>query len=241
MNKRAKLFIVTTMVYFGQGVPNSWATTVGAYCGKDTSFSVEQTRGFIDQTGFSQWYYANRYMFSDYNNSYIDAVNFAVFSGHGGAFAINTLTDDWIGFDGVEGNDPKYPAGDTSNGGWGERSLRHIVFSSCAVVPSPIERGDWWRWRDACHVWTGVRHILGYRTDVYIDSATAILREYANLMVNNNEYVMSAWFDAINLHANHDGNSDYGAIVYHPSTFYDRFTDSVARAPDQNLSVWYQY
>lgn len=241
MKKRAKLFIATGVVYFGLGVPTSWAMTVGAYCGQDTSFSVEQTRGFIDVTGFSQWYYANRYMFSTYNNSFIDAVNFAVFSGHGGQFAINTY-EDFIGFDGVAGHDPKYPAGDTSNGGWGDGALRHIVFSSCETVPSPIERSDWWNWRDACHVWTGVRHIAGYRTKVYIDSATAILHEYANLLVNYYGYVMFAWFDAVDLHADHSDNHDYGAVVYHPSGYFDRFVQQpYARAPDQNLSIQYQY
>ncbi len=240
MNAKAKLFIATTIAYFGLGVSSSWATTVGAYCGKDTEFSVETTRGFIDVTGASQWYYANRYIFSDWNNWYIDAVDFAVFSGHGGAFAVNTLTDDWIGFDGIEGNDPKYPAGDTGSGGWGDQSLRHLVFSSCDVVASPIERGDWWNWRDACHVWTGIRHIIGYRTEAGVDSARDILHQYAVLLTQGYT-IIDAWFYAIDLTSSHPNGRDYGSIVYHPAAYYDTFNQALPRAPDQNLSILYQY
>jgi hypothetical protein len=79
---------------------------------------------------------------------------------------------------------------------WGDTDLEFIVFQSCKVVPSPIDRSDWYqRWVGANDTFQGLHHATGYRTNSY--SGNGISDNYGG-RIRNNQRVRQAWFCAVN-------------------------------------------
>jgi len=200
---------------------------------------VDNVYNFLKHFPYEQYYWAQHWQFGSSNNYYVDAMDFAYYSGHG-----NNL---FLGM-GPGSSSPQYvdirTAGTTSNGGWGDRDLEFIVFQSCKVIPAPIDVADWWsEWVGPGDVFQGLHMALGYRTNSY--SGNGISNNFAN-RVAGGQAVQPAWFAAVNDERSWWLGSDYpgyASAVYYCGLRYDVYPSYAADPPDNHYSlcIVYQY
>lgn len=237
-----KIFVTLTaalVLLFSVGLKNASANNyIGAYPGPDASWTETDTRYFLqafDGHGYyDQWYWSDNAFYNSQNNSYVDWEDFAYYAGHGNQYYISNISG---------GNTDLSIAGNTSNGGWGDGYLKYIVFDSCMVVPSPIERpNDWWvGWTNAAGgVYDGVLQILGYRTERYI--ATKASKPFGK-KVQSGGYVFYSWLDAVSESTTHPNGLDYAAIAWCPGSNYDVYPTSMSQkcSGGTNILLTYQY
>lgn len=202
----------------------------GGYAGTKDQGHDEVVYNFLKHFSYEQYYYAYDFQFTSYNNHRVDAMDFAIFAGHGNQWSIST----------TNGGVSLWTAGNTTDKGYGDYNCEFVAFESCDVIPSPLEVSDWWTgWINTNGIFNGLHQALGFRTDSW-QSTDEDITDYFGSCIRNNCAVWQSWFDAIN----HEGRSDeMGCCVMHPTCQNDSHSNFVADPPahDGYLTVWWQY
>ncbi len=219
----------------------------GGYCGNDP-IAPKVVYNFIKHFNYEQYYWANKSMFTNSNNYYVDSVDFAYYCGHGSPFHIGVYSNG-AGYGSSTYIDLR-SAGSSPHRGYGDRDLEFIVFHSCQTVPSPIERPhDWWAWttNQSVDIFDGLHQVLGFRTNAMKITADDISNYFGKRMAGNN-LVWQSWFDAINAEGYHTGFwwskklAEFGTAVMHPDAQYDRYKYYHSPDPPANHTkrvIWY--
>lgn len=218
--------------------PVSYGLEEGGYVCREENGAVNETWNFLKnfKSGgsytFEHYYWAVPEVFTSWDAAYVDNMDTAFFSGHGGNFSITTLRNccDPVNFNG----------GSVS---LGDLDLEFLTIDACSVIPSPIERADWASgWWDMFH---GLHQVLSFRTTGWYDGR--VEDQYAKNLLSGQRYI-DAWFNAANSVRSgtypgycaviwaypHDGYSGTGN-----DTYYSQASD-----PPYNLGVMaitYQY
>ena len=202
----------------------------GGYAGTKDEGHDEVVYNFLQHFSYQQYYYAHTFQFGSSNNARVDAMDFAIFGGHGSKWFIST----------TDGGVDLKSAGGGSNKGWGDTDAEFVAFQSCKVVPSPLEVADWsTNWVKSGGMFDGLHQALGFRTDSWQSTDEDITDEFGDL-IQANFAVWQAWFYAID----DEGRSDeFGSAVMHPSAQWDSYASLVADPPanHQSLTIWYQH
>lgn len=201
----------------------------------DMNYDPDPTKKYEQR---DQYYWCESPGFDKYNNAFLDAVDFAYYSGHGSPWYLTMGPGaEW---------DPNYVylygnkwAG--NHKGWGNRSLEFITFQSCAVIPCPEEYEDWYsNWiTEPVDVFDGLHQAIGYHTISY--SGNGISDNYGNRIKNNDEAVWQAWFNAVD-----DERSGfypgYASAVMYPDCDGESYGNQVPDPPGNHttLKIWYQ-
>jgi hypothetical protein len=201
------------------------------YAGTTDQGHDEVVYNFLKHFSYEQYYYARTFQFGDLNNQRVDAMDFAIFAGHGNQWFI-AATDGGVDLSNV---------GSSLNWGWGDTSAKFVAFESCDVVPSPIEVSDWWtNWvREPGGPFDGVHQVLGFRTLSWQSTDQDITDDFGQL-ISSNQGVWESWFAAINDRGRSD---EMGSAVMYPPADGESYLNFGPQAPitHQNLRVWYQY
>jgi len=237
--------IILLSVLVCVGLPAARAQRQGGYAGNVGTGDAEVVRIFCDILGArTQYYYAYKHLFVKNNDSYVDAVNFAMFSGHGGPYSIQC----------IDGGVNLWTAGGTSpSEGYGDFRFRYdldfIAFEACQVIPSPKERSDWWScWVNDDGIFDGLHMACGFRTNAYFSTDQDISRSFAK-QVKRGKAVRLAWFDAICRKGKRGWwpfwarpLKEKGCVVYHPSCKNDVYPSPLPDPPinHKNLCIWWQ-
>ncbi len=218
--------------------PVSHGLEEGGYVCREENGAVNETWNFLKnfKSGgsytFEHYYWAVPEVFTSWDAAYVDNMDTAFFSGHGGNFSITTLRNccDPVNFNG----------GSVS---LGDLDLEFLTIDACSVIPSPIERADWASgWWDMFH---GLHQVLSFRTAGWYDGR--VEDQYAKNLLSGQKYI-DAWFNAANSVRSgtypgycaviwaypHDGYAGTGN-----DTYYSQASD-----PPHNLGVMaitYQY
>lgn len=182
---------------------------------------------------YKHYQYAAPFIFTTSNNSYVDGVDLAYCSGHGNPYSFQTKL-----------NPSTFANFDTdvaAINGWGDWDGEFIVFQSCAVIPSELDRSNWWSGWVNCL--KGIHQIIGYRTNSYSDNG--ISNNFAKKL-KNNQSVMYAWFDAVDEErcwiygASYPG---YASALYYTKTEFEKLSSSESTAVYgyAGLHNWYEY
>lgn len=208
----------------------------GGYVCREESGAVNETWNFLknfpSSDPYDQYYWAVPQEFTSSDSYYVDNMDTAFFSGHGGNFSITTLRNCC---------DPvNFASGLVS---LGDLDLEFLTIDACSVAPSPIERPDW------ASGWWSVFHrlhqVLSFRTTGWYDGR--VEDQYSKNLLAGQKYI-DAWFNAAN--SVRDGTyPGYAAVIWvypqagHPGTANDTYYTQVYDPPT-NLSViaiTYQY
>lgn len=202
----------------------------GGYAGTKDQGHDEVVYNFLKHFNYEQYYWAYDFQFTSINNRRVDAMDAAIFAGHGNQWLIAT----------TNGNVDLKNVGSTGDKGWGDWNCEFIAFESCDVVPSPLEVSDWWtNWVHTNGAFDGLHQALGFRT-ISWQSTDQDVSDYWGARMRGNYAVWQSWFDAINSEAASD---EMGACVMHPSTEMDTHASFAPDPPANhtNLRIWYQY
>jgi hypothetical protein len=224
---------VLVCVLFMAGPPTAWSQErkEGGYAGTKDQGHDEVVYNFLKHFAYDQYYWARTFQFGDLNNQRVDAMDIAIFAGHGNQWLIAT----------TDGNVDLTNVGSSLNWGWGDNNAEFIAFESCDVVPSPIEVADWWtNWvKEPGGAFDGLHQALGFRTVSYQSTDQDVADNFGG-RIRNNHGMWESWFDAIN----DEGESDeMGSAVMYPPADGDTYYNFVTDPPynHQNLRVWYQH
>lgn len=193
---------------------------------------------FLKHFDYDQYYYCQAYMFTTYNNTYVDAMDIAYYSGHGNYWYIGmgpgAITPRGVGL--------------RTAGGYGDRNLEFIIFQSCQVLPSvpEVQAGKISNWRTPWvpnGIFQGLHQAIGYRTLSY--SGNGISNNFGS-RVASGQAVWQAWFSAVNDErswwrgASYPG---YASVMLYPGTDNDTYYRYAADPPDHHgwLRTYYQY
>jgi len=204
----------------------------GGYVGKEGEGHPTVVYNFLKHFDYEQYYWGYKHQWSTNNNNRVDAMDFAIFAGHGNQWLI-ALRDGTLNL---------ATAGSSTHRGYGNVDAEFVAFESCKVVPSPIERPSDWapNWTsEPDDVFDGLHQALGFRTDSY-QSTDQKITDYFGSRIANNHGVWESWFDAINAKGRSD---EYGSAVMHPSCDGDTYGSFASDPPEGhgNLKVWYQH
>lgn len=203
----------------------------GGYAGTRDEGHDEVVYNFLKHFTYDQYFYARTFQFGSSNNSRVDAMDIAIFAGHGNKWLIGT----------TDGAVDLSTLGSGSNWGWGDVNAEFVAFESCYVVPSPIEEANWWsKWvQEPGGAFDGVHQVLGFHTVSWQSTDEDVSDDFGS-RVRNNYAMWQSWFDAIN----NEGRSDeLGSAVMYPPADGDRYYNFVAdpSATHTNLRIWYQH
>ncbi|MFI3136917.1 MAG: DUF6345 domain-containing protein [Methylococcaceae bacterium] len=202
----------------------------GGYAGTTDQGHDAVVYNFLKHFNYEQYYYSYKHQWSTNNNNRVDAMDFAIFGGHGNRWLIA----------GLDGSVDLSTAGSSSNKGYGDLDAEFIAFESCYVVPSPIEVADWYsNWTKAGGVFDGLHQAVGFHT-VSWQSTDQNVSDYFGSRIASGAAVWQAWFDAINTKGRSD---EHGSAVMYPPADGDTYASFVADPAigHTNLRVWYQY
>lgn len=204
----------------------------GGYIGSKNEGNEEVVYNFLKHFNYEQYYYAYKRQFSYNNNKWVDAMDFAFFSGHGNKWLIATM----------DGTVDLKTAGYSSHQGWGNIRSKFVAFESCKVVPSPLETSSWWQpWvkPENKDLFDGVRQVLGFRSYSYM-STDQDIAYYLGARMQASASPWRAWFQAISRYGLSD---EYGSAVMYPRAENDTYGRFSAKPPAAStwLKVWYQY
>ena len=235
MNLTSKLPAVLAAITLSLCASNATAGEEGGYVynqGEDRF--VDNVYNFVRHFNYDQYYWCESFMFNTANTYYVDAMDFAYYSGHG---------NNWYLGMGPGASSSGVSIGSATK--WGNTDLEFIVFQSCKVVPSPIDTGSWW------HNWVGgtngamqgLHQAIGYRTNSY--SGNGISYNYGN-RISGGQAVWQAWFNAVNDERSWWYGSSYpgyASVVLYPGLEYDTYYSFGIDPPDNHgaLSIWYQH
>jgi len=203
----------------------------GGYVGCEGQGHDVVVYNFLKHFSYEQYYWGNRHQWTYNNNNRVDAMDFAIFAGHGNMWLI-ALLDGYVDL---------ATAGSSSHKGYGDIDCEFVAFESCKVVPSPLDATDWYsNWTsEPDDVFDGLHQALGFRTDSY-QSTDQSVTDYFGSRIRDNYGVWESWFDAINARAASD---EMGSAVMHPTCDGDTYGNFVSDPSETSTSlrVWYQY
>ncbi|HEV7237883.1 MAG TPA: DUF6345 domain-containing protein [Thermoanaerobaculia bacterium] len=203
----------------------------GGYAGTKGEGHDTVVYNFLKHFTYNQYYWTTEWQWHSGNDERVDAMDIAVFGGHGSPWSIKTISG-WIDLSTIA---------DTGAWGWGDTDADFIAFESCKVVPGDIDKADWWtKWvQEPNGAWDGVHQIMGFRTDSY-QSTDQDVTDYFGARVRANYAIWQSWFDASNEEARSD---EMASVVFHPPAENDTYANMVADPPyDSNwIGLWYQY
>lgn len=186
---------------------------------------------FLKHFSYEQYYWGYRHQWSYNNDNRVDAMDFAIFAGHGNRWLIGLL----------DGNVSLTTAGSSSHKGYGDIDCEFVAFESCKVIPSPLDVTDWYsNWTsESDDVFDGLHQAVGFRTDSY-QSTDQKVTDYFGNRIKHNYGVWESWFDAINAKAKSD---EMGAAVMHPTCDGDTYANYAPDPPEtsNSLRIWYQH
>lgn len=205
---------------------NSFAFEEGGYVGNDQR-AIPVVWNFISHFAWDQYFWAAPFMFTSWNNFFVDNMDFAYYCGHGAPWFIMTYF----------GNINLATAGNTNNLGYGDRDLEYIAFHSCEVVPSPIDTPNWWQsWvTEPTDIFDGLHQAIGFRTPAFVATAP-IISNFYGWCISRNFNVAMSWFWAINMFGRRwNGQlSEKGCIVMWPLAVWDCYNGPRCPDPPQN-------
>lgn len=203
----------------------------GGYAGTTDEGHDTVVYNFLKHFNYQQYYYMYQHQWSWNNDNRVDAMDFAIFGGHGNKWSIS----------GIDGSVSLTTAGSSSHQGYGSLDAEFVAFESCYVVPSPIEVSDWWsNWTsESDDVFDGLHQAVGFHT-VSWQSTDQKVSDYFGSRMANGYTVWQSWFDAINVKGKND---ELGSAVMHPSTDGDTYASFAAdpSSTHTSLRLWYQY
>jgi hypothetical protein len=203
----------------------------GGYAGQKGQGHDVVVYNFLKHFNYNQYYWGYKHLWTNNNNIYVDAMDFAMFAGHGNRWNIALL----------DGNVSLTSAGSSSNKGYGDTDCEFVAFESCKVIPGPTDVTDWssnWT-SESDDIFDGLHQAVGFRTDSY-QSTDQKVTDYFGKRIRDNHAVWESWFDAINAKAKSD---EMGSAVMPPSCDGDTY-DNHASDPAETgtlLRIWYQY
>lgn len=203
----------------------------GGYVGQKGQGHDTVVYNFLKHFNYEQYYWGYKHQWSTNNNNRVDAMDFAIFAGHGNRWLIALL----------DGNVSLTSAGSGSHKGYGNIDSEFVAFESCKVVPSPLDVTDWYsNWTsEPDDVFDGLHQALGFRTDSY-QSTDQKVTDYFGKRIKQNYGVWESWFDAINAKARSD---EMGSAVMYPTADGDTYGNFVADPSETHtwLRIWYQH
>jgi len=203
----------------------------GGYAGTTNEGHDAVVYNFLKHFRYEQYYYSYEHQWTYNNNNRVDAVDFAIFGGHGNKWLIA----------GLDGSVNLETAGSSSHAGYGNYNAEFVAFESCYVVPSPIETSNWYsKWTsESDDVFDGLHQALGFHT-VSWQSTDQAVTDYFGSRIAAGYGVWESWFDAINARGRSD---ELGSAVMHPWSDGDTYAYFSADPPANhtNLRIWYQY
>lgn len=228
-----RLSAITILAILAVAAPPAGAVDheEGGYAGTMGQGHDTVIYNFLKHFNYEQYYWGYQHQWTWNNDNRVDAMDFAIFAGHGSPWSISLL----------DGGVNLRTAGNSSDHGYGDVDAEFVAFESCKVVPSPIEKTDWYsNWTsESDDVFDGLHQALGFRTNSY-QSTDQKVTDYFGSRIAGNYGVWESWFDAINAKARSD---EFGSAVMHPSADGDTYGNFVADPPANHTSlrVWYQY
>tara|TARA_B100000745_G_scaffold278062_1_gene208876 strand:+ start:324 stop:1019 length:696 start_codon:yes stop_codon:yes gene_type:complete len=230
--ERYKLAIGMGALMVGLALP-SYAVDreEGGYAGTTDEGHGTVVYNFLKHFNYEQYYYSYKHQWTWNNDNRVDAMDFAIFAGHGNKWYIS----------GLDGGVDLATAGSTSDKGYGSLDAEFVAFESCYVVTSPIETADWYsKWTAHSNgVFDGLHQALGFHT-VSWQSTDQKVTDYFGARIAAGYGVWESWFAAINAKGL---STEKGSAVMHPSADGDTYANFVSD-PTQNhtsLRIWYQY
>jgi hypothetical protein len=228
--------LTISLVAFGLGIgADALAWEQGGYVynrGEDRF--VDNVYNFLKHFSYEQYYWAEAFEFTTSNNSYVDEMDFAYYSGHGSAYSIGMGPGAGVSSVNLANN---------SSASWGDRDLEFIVFQSCSVIPSAADRSDWADAWVPDGIFQGLHQAIGYRTLSY--SGNGISNNFGE-RISDGDAVWQAWFAAVDDERSWWKGQDYPGLasaVMHPSTQNDTHFSFAADPPAGHYSLtnWYQH
>lgn len=213
---------------------NTFALEEGGYVGNDYR-AIPVVWNFIRHFAWDQYFWAAPFMFTYWNNYFVDNMDFSYYCGHGAPWYIMTY------YGGIN----LATAGGTAHRGYGEPyfgDLEFITFHSCSVIPSPLETPNWWQnWvSEPNDIFDGLHQAIGFHTPAWVASSPRISNFYG-LLIRWNFNVAMSWFWSINWFGL---PGEKGCIVMWPLAVWDRYYWPKCADPPQNhtwLMCLYQY
>ena len=203
----------------------------GGYAGTTDEGHDTVVYNFLKHFNYEQYYYSYKHQWTWNNDNRVDAMDFAIFAGHGNKWLIA----------GLDGSVDLSTAGADSDLGYGSLDAEFVAFQSCYVVPSPIEVSDWYsKWTsESDDVFDGLHQALGFHT-VSWQSTDQKVTDYFGSRIASGHGVWESWFDAINAKGRSD---EHGSAVMHPSADGDTYGSFVNDPAETHTSlrIWYQY
>lgn len=195
---------------------------------------VDNVYNFIKHFSYEQYYWCEDWLFASSNNSYVDAMDFSYYSGHGNNYYITMGP----GAE-VSGVNLKY----NSKTRWGDNDLEFVVFQSCQVIPSKKDVSNWWSAWVPNGIFQGLHQAVGYRTNSF--SGNGISNNYGT-RIKGGQKVWQAWFAAVDDERCWWMGNDYpgyASAVMHPNAQNDTYFSFCADPPAGHTSLtnWYQY
>lgn len=230
--KQTNRYVLAALLFVLGTVPLTAADhEEGGYAGTKGEGHDTVVYNFLKHFSYNQYYWTVGWQWGAGNDQRVDAMDIAVFGGHGAPWSIKTI-DGWIDLSTIANTDAW---------GWGDVDVDFVAFESCKVVPSEIERADWWtNWvQEPGGAWDGVHQIMGFRTDSYQHTDQDVT-DYFGARVRANYAIWQSWFDASIEEADAD---EMASVVFHPPAEFETYASIGADPPyDSNwIGLWYQW
>lgn len=207
------------------------------YNGGEARF-IDNVYNFIKHFSYEQYYWTQAYEFTTANNSYVDAMDIAYYSGHGNYWYIGMGPS----------SSPPQGVNLRTAGSYGDSDLEFIIFQSCQVLPSVPEVSagkitNWWSAWVPNGIFQGLHQAIGYRTLSY--SGNGISNNFGS-RVASGQAVWQAWFAAVNDErcwwrgASYPG---YASVMLYPGLDNDTYYSYGADPPAHHgaLRTYYQH
>lgn len=216
-------------------VSRAGAVYEGGYVCREEAGAVNETWSFIKNFTWEHYYWAYPFEFTTHDHDYVDWMDVAFFSGHGGHGVITTLRNCC---DPVNFWDGSVSLGDDY--------LEFLTIDACAVAPAPPDVGNSWDdgWWDVFH---RLHQILTFRGTGWYNGT--VEDNYACYLLAGQTF-MTAWMNAANSVRTGGEYPGYCSIIWaypqgsYPGAHNDRYTPYPTQDPPYDLSVMaitYQY
>jgi hypothetical protein len=132
----------------------------GSYAGQKGQAMTRSSIIFLKHFNYDQYYWGYQHQWTWNNDARVDAMDFAIFAGHGNGQWLIALLGSSVSLT---------TAGSGSSAGYGNVDAEFVAFESCKVVPKPLEQSDWYsNWTSGSDdVFDRLHQALGFRTDSY--------------------------------------------------------------------------
>lgn len=229
--RRTKAILLTGLLSTVAASASAVDHEEGGYAGTTDEGHDTVVYNFLKHFNYEQYYYSYKHQWSTNNDNRVDAMDFAIFAGHGNKWRVA----------GIDGSVDLSTAGASSHRGYGDDDAEFVAFESCYVVTSPIETANWYsKWTsESDDVFDGLHQALGFHT-VSWQSTDQKVSDFFGSRIAGGHGVWESWFDAINAKGKSD---EHGSAVMYPAADGDTYASFVADPPQShtNLRLWYQY